>query len=90
VEAIPETGDDKDYIIVVDVHDGDDEPTATVATETSPIDTDDAPVASETAARQCVDDGDEDFDLSHISARAKSDEEIIAAAEQAAFSEKQS
>ncbi len=90
VEAIPETGDDKDFIIVADVHDGDDEPTENVAAETSPVNTDDAPVASETAARQCVDDGDEDFDLSHISARAKSDEKIIAAAEQAAFSEKQS
>lgn len=105
VQSLPETESPKDFIIVADgtteqtMHATDSAcpataheaaPEAHESTEPQPVA--DSPVAFKTETEQPEADSetDDDFDLSHISAREQSEEEIIAAAERAAFEEAQS
>ncbi len=87
VEALPETESPKDFIVVSETEISQEEKHPTAFREEVFTEADSAADEPREALTGRALDADDDFDLSHISAKEQSDEEIIAAAEQAAFSE---
>ncbi|MBM6992253.1 MAG: ribonuclease III [Prevotella sp.] len=87
VEALPSTDAPQDFIVVSETDINDDEKHPTAFREEVFSEAESAADNDQEQQSEHLDETDEDYDLSHISAKEKSREEIIAAAEHAAFEE---